>query len=346
MNYTFDKKYFCDTFKRLVEVPSPTGYYVKANPALVKMAEEIGYSVTFDNKNTAYITLDGQDNSKTVLVGAHMDTLGMIVRKIDSDGKIRVRQLGGVSYQSYEGETVTVHTRDGREYTGLFACQSHSVHVFDDARTLEREEKNMIVILDERVSSKEEVEAFGIRHGDIISVEPRCQFTEKGFIKSRYIDDKGAVACCFEVLKFFKENGIKPKYKTIFAFPYYEEIGLGGNYIPEEVSEFVAIDIGLIGPDYDGNEYAVSICAKDNGAVYDYELTTELVNLAEKLGLNYATDIYYRYGTDANQALRAGNNIRAAVFGMAVYCSHGMERTHLDGIENTAKLLAGYLLER
>lgn len=346
MNYTFDKKYFCDTFKRLVEVPSPTGYYVKANPVLVKMAEEIGYSVAFDNKSTAYITLDGQDNSKTVLVGAHMDTLGMVVRRIDADGKIRVRQLGGVSYQSYEGETVTVHTRDGREYTGLFACQSHSVHVFDDARTLEREEKNMIVILDERVSTKEEVEALGIRHGDIISVEPRCQITEKGFIKSRYIDDKGAVACCLEVLKFLKENNLKPKYKTIFAFPYYEEIGLGGNYIPAEVSEFIAIDIGLIGPDYDGNEYAVSICAKDNGAIYDYELTTELVNLAEKLGLDYATDIYYRYSTDANQALRAGNNIRAAVFGMAVYCSHGMERTHLDGIENTTKLLAGYLLER
>ncbi len=346
MNYTLDKKYFCDTFKRLVEVPSPTGYYVKANPELVKLAGEIGYEVTFDNKSTAYITLDGEDNSKTVLVGAHMDTLGMVVRRIDSDGKIRVRQLGGVSYQSFEGETVTIHTRDGKEYTGLFACQSHSVHVFDDARTLERDENNMMIILDERVSTKEEAEALGIRHGDIISVDPRPQFTENGFIKSRFIDDKAAVACCLEVLKYFKENGIKPKYKTIFAFPYYEEIGLGGNYIPEGVSEFVAVDIGLIGPDYDGNEFAVSICAKDNGAIYDYELTTELVNLAKKLGLNFATDIYYRYGTDANQALRAGNNIRAAVFGMAVYCSHGMERTHIDGIENTTKLLAGYLLER
>ena len=345
MNYTLDRKYFCDTFKRLVEVPSPTGYYVKGNPELVKIAEEIGYTVTFDNKSTAYITLDGQDNSKTVLVGAHMDTLGMVVRRIDSDGKIRVRQLGGVSYQSFEGETVTIHTRDGREYTGLFACQSHSVHVFDDARTLERDENNMMILLDERVSTKEEVEALGIRHGDIISVDPRPQFTDCGFIKSRFIDDKAAVACCFEVLKSLKENGLKPKFRTIFAFPYYEEIGLGGNYIPKEVSEFVAVDIGLIGPDYDGNEYAVSICAKDNGAIYDYELTTELVNLAEKLGLDYATDIYYRYGTDANQALRAGNNIKAAVFGMAVYCSHGMERTHVDGLLNTANLLLAYLLD-
>ena len=346
MNYTFDKKYFCDTFKRLVEVPSPTGYYVKGNPELVKIAGEIGHEVTFDNKNTAYITLNGEDNSKTVLVGAHMDTLGMIVRRIDKDGKIRVRQLGGLNFHSLEGETVTVHTRDGREYTGLVACQSHSVHVFDDARTLERDEEHMMIILDEKVSSKEEVNALGIYHGDVISIDPRCQFTENGFIKSRFIDDKAAVACCLEVLKYFKENGIKPKYNTIFAFPYYEEIGLGGNYIPEGVSEFVAIDIGLIGPDQDGSEYAVSICAKDNGAIYDYNFTTELVELAKKLGLDYAVDLYYRYGTDANQALRAGNNIRAGVFGMAVYCSHGMERTHLDGIENTTKLLAGYLLER
>ena len=340
------KDYFCSCFKELVNVPSPTGYYVKANPVIKEMAEKLGYEVTFDNKNTAYITVDGIDNSKTVLVGAHMDTLGLIVRRIDSDGKIRVRQLGGVNFHSIEGETVTVHTRDGREYTGLCTCQSHSVHVFDDARSCERDEEHMMIILDEKVSSKEEVNALGIYHGDVISIDPRCQITENGFIKSRFIDDKAAVACVFTMLKHLKENNQKPQYNTIFAIPYYEEIGLGGNYIPEGVSEFVAIDIGLIGPDQDGNEFAVSICAKDNGAIYDYELTTELVALAKREGIDHAVDLYYRYGTDANQALRSGNNIRAGVFGMAVYCSHGVERTHLDGIENTMKLLEAYLCRR
>jgi len=264
---------------------------------------------------------------------------------VDKDGMIRVRNLGGIHFGSLEGETVTVHTRDGRTYTGLFACQSHSVHVFDDARTLERNEKSMMVILDEKVSSKEDVYALGIRHGDYVSIEPRVQVTPTGFLKSRFIDDKAAIACCFAMVKYLSDHGLKPKYRTILAFPYMEEIGMGGTYVPEGVSEYMAMDIGLIGPDYDGSEYAVSICAKDKSAPYDFDLTTRLVNYAEKAGCDYAVDIFYRYGTDGTAALRAGNNLKAAAFGMAVYCSHGMERTHMDGLRNTMNLLLAYTLD-
>lgn len=345
MKYTYDSQDILRYFEKLVNVPSPVGYYVQMNQVISQLVEELGEHVWHDNKSTAYITLDGEDNSKTVLVGAHLDTIGMVVRCIDSDGMIRVRQLGGVNYCSLEGETVTIHTRDGRSYTGLMTCQSHSVHVFDDARTLERKEETMMVILDEQVSSKADVNALGIRHGDMISVEPRCQITPNGYLKSRFIDDKAAVACCFVVLKYMKEHGVKPKYRTLFAFPYAEEIGLGGTYVPEGVSEYVAIDIGLIGPGYDGNEHKVTICAKDAATPYDYELTNHLIALAEKNEINHAVDIFYRYGTDANAALKAGNNLRAAAFGMAVYCSHGMERTHTDGLVATCDLLLSYLLD-
>lgn len=345
MNYTYDPQDILRYFETLVNVPSPVGYYVQMNPVISRLAEELGESVWFDNKNTTYITLDGEDNRKTVLVGAHLDTVGMVVRCIDADGMIRVRQLGGINYNSLEGETVTIHTRDGRSYTGLMACQSHSVHVFDDARTLERNENTMMVILDQPVSSKADVNALGIRHGDMISVDPRCQITPNGYLKSRFIDDKAAAACCLTALKYLKEQGLKPRYRTLFAFPYCEEIGLGGTYVPEEVSEYVAMDIGLIGPGYDGTERKVTICAKDAATPYDYELTSRLIALAEKNGIDHAVDIFYRYGTDANAALKAGNNLRAAAFGMAVYCSHGMERTHLDGLTATCDLLLAYLLE-
>ena len=345
MKFQIDEQFIVDCFRELAETPSPVGYYVKLNPVIERYAAMFGCQVTYDNKSTAYITLEGQDNSKTVLIGAHADTLGMVVRKIDSDGMIRVRQLGGVNYGSLEGETVTIHTPDGKAYTGLFACQSHSVHVFDDARTLERNENTMMILLDEKIQSREDVLALGIRHGDMISIDPRCQYTKNGYLKSRFIDDKAGIACCFAMLKYLKENQRKPKYKTILAFPYAEEIGFGGTYVPDEVSEYIAVDIGLIGPDQDGNEYAVSICAKDNAAPYDYELTSRLIGYAEKAGCDYAVDIFYRYGTDGNAAVRAGNNLRAAAFGMAVYCSHGMERTHITGLNNTVNLLLAYVLD-
>lgn len=345
MRFETDTKFLLECFEEIVNTASPVGYYAKLNPVLEKYAAMFGKTVTYDNRSTAYITLEGEDNSKTVMIGAHADTVGLVVRRVDPDGMIRMRQLGGINWPTLEGETLTVHARDGREYTGLMACQSHSVHVYDDAKTLERNENTMMLILDEDVHSKADVYALGIRNGDFISVEPRCQVTKNGYLKSRFIDDKAAVACCFAMLKYLAENNLKPKYRTMLAFPYNEEIGLGGTYIPEGVCEYVAIDIGLIGPDYEGGERKVSICAKDNASPYDFGLTTRLVEYAGKAGCDYAVDIFYRYGTDGTAALRAGNNVRAAAFGMAVYCSHGMERTHIKGLENTMNLLLAYVLD-
>ncbi|MFI3173039.1 MAG: M42 family metallopeptidase [Eubacteriales bacterium] len=345
MNIQVDMDYLVQCFYDLVHTPSPVSYDEMIKPLVEKYAADLGYEVTYDRKRTAYITMDGEDNSKTVLIGAHLDTIGMVVRSVDDDGKIRIRNLSGVLHTSWEGETVTIHTRDGRKYTGLHTCQSHSIHVFDDVKTLERNEDTMMILLDEPVKSKADVKALGIQNGDIISVDPHYSKTENGYIKSRYIDDKAGVASIFTMLKYLKDNNLKPKYRTLLGFSYYEEIGHGGAYLPKEVEEFVSIDIGLIGPDYDADEFQVGICSKDFYSPYDRELTSRIIEQAKKANCDYALDVFYRYGSDASVALKAGNNIYAAAFGMPVYCSHGVERTHVKSLENTAKLIVAYALD-
>ena len=345
MKFAIDKAYLLECFQKVINVPSPVGYYVELNPVLADMAAQLDCAMTFDNKGTGYITLEGEDNSRTVLLGAHVDTLGFMIRKVDGDGMIRVRVIGGMNLHSAESEFVTVHTRDGRAYSGTFLCQSHSTHAFGDCTTLDRKENTMMVLLDEPVKSKADVYALGIRPGDYISLDPRCCITPNGYVKSRFIDDKGAVACAFAMLKYLKDNGLRPKYRTILAFPHYEEVGLGGTFVPAEVSEYVAVDIGLIGPDLDGNERAVTICAKDAFTTYDYELTNRLIRYAEKADCPYAVDTFTRYSTDGAAAWKGGNDLRAAAFGMAVYGSHGMERTHIDGLCATTNLMLAYAMD-
>ena len=332
--------------RELIHTPSPVSYYDEIHPKLEELAKTYGYSVTYDRKRTAYITVEGEDNSKTVCIGAHLDTLGLMVRHINEDGTLALRNLGGVNYNNLEGCSCKVHTRDNKIYTGMILCRYHSVHVFDEARKVLRDETNMVVILDEHVNSKKDIENLGIEHGDIISIDPNYQYTESGFIKSRFIDDKAAVASVFAVLEIMKKENKKPAYRTLFAFPIYEEIGHGGAYVPEEVSEYIALDIGLIGPDYNGSEYKVSICAKDNYTPYDRGLTNKIITLAKKENINYCVDVFYHYGSDASAAIRAGNNLYAAAFGMGCLSSHGMERCHIDSIVETSKLLYAYLMNR
>lgn len=343
MKKIFDQEYCLKCLKDFINTPSPVSYFEEVNPLIEKYAHDLGLSVTFDKKHTGYITLEGQDSSKTVMIGAHLDTLGLMVRKIESNGTLRVRNLGGVCHASIDNETVYVHTQDGKVYSGLYVCQSHSTHVFDDARTLPRNENTMIISLDEPVHTKEDVLALGIQNGDIVSIRPRFQTTDNGYIKTRFIDDKAAVAVCFSALEYMVKNQIKPKYNTIFSFPHFEEINHGGAYLPESIDEYIAIDIGLIGPGLNGSERAVSICAKDAFTPYDRTLTNHLISLCKENDIQHHVDVFFNYGTDASAAWRSGNNVAVAAFGMACWCSHGLERTHIDGLKETYHLLLAYL---
>ena len=336
--------YLIDTMKKLIEIPSPTGYYVKMKPVIEEIAASLGYTVTYDNRETAYITVEGKDPSKTVCISTHADTLGLMVRGFNADGTLRVRPLGGINFSNVEGENVTVHTRAGKTYTGILICEHHSTHAFDDARTMERNENTVFVLVDEPTKSEADTRALGIRHGDYVSIDPRFTITKSGYIKSRFIDNKAAMAISFSVLKALKEEGEVPACNTVFAFPYYEEIGWGGSFVPQGISEHVSIDIAVLGPDADGSELGVTICAKDAATPFDYLLTGRLIDMAERAGLTYAVDLFYRYGSDSSEAFKSANDVRIATFGMGVYSSHGVERAHLSGIENTARLLAAYVM--
>ena len=103
MEMNIDKKELIELCEEFINVPSPVSYYEEVGALLEKKAAEFGYEVTYDRKRTAYITLEGEDNSKTVCLGAHLDTIGLVVRHIDDNGHLIVRQLGGVNYHSMEG---------------------------------------------------------------------------------------------------------------------------------------------------------------------------------------------------------------------------------------------------
>ena len=220
---------------------------------------------------------------------------------------------------------------------------SPAVHVYSDSKSRPRDPDNMAVRIDERVTNADEVRALGIEAGDYIFIDPKTEITPSGFLKSRFIDDKGSVACLMTLLKIMREEGLTPAYRTRFFISAYEEVGHGAAAIPDDISELVAVDMGCIGDDLSCTEYDVSICAKDSGGPYDYELTSRLVSLARENGLRYAVDIYPFYGSDVGAARSAGHDIAGGLIGPGVHASHGMERTHAEGLENTIRLALLYL---
>ncbi|CEA02407.1 Putative aminopeptidase YsdC [Jeotgalicoccus saudimassiliensis] len=328
---------------KLLSINSPTGYTNNAVSFLRETIEDIGYETMTTPKGNLIVQVDGENTEVTRGLSAHVDTLGLMVRSINSDGTLSLTKLGGPLTPTLDGEYCDIITRDDKVYTGTILSKSPSIHVFKDASTKERDIDNLIVKLDERVESKEDVENIGIQNGDIVAYDPKVVVTDSGFIKSRFLDDKASVAVLVSILKMMKQEEVTPSTNLKFIFSTYEEVGHGAAWIPEDITELLAVDMGCIGLDLDCTEYDVSICAKDSSGPYDYDMTTKLMNFAKDKALNYAVDIYPMYGSDASAAMSGGANIRAALIGPGVASSHGMERTHIDALENTFELISEYI---
>ncbi|MFI3251947.1 MAG: M42 family metallopeptidase [bacterium] len=336
-------KYLRDLAEKLFNTHSPTGYSNDVNKLLVTELTSLGYEPTISNKGNVFIKVKGNSSEITRATSAHVDTLGLMVRSINSNGTLKVTNIGGPIIPTLDGEYCVIKTRDNKEYTGTILCTSNATHVYSDASSKVRNVDNMEVRLDVEVKNKQDVLNLGINNGDYVCYDPKFTIVND-FIKSRFIDDKGGVLCLFSILKEISISICNPlAYDTYFYFVNHEEVGHGATTISDEIDEFVTIDMGCVGLDLAGNEYSVSICAKDSSGPYDYNLTTKLINISKDNQIDYVVDIFPYYGSDVSAALRSGKDIKGALIGPGVAASHGMERTHVKAIENTIKLMNTYL---
>ena len=327
--------------EQIIGIDSPTGYCNKVINFLEQTVKELGYSYFKNQKGNLVVEVNGKSNY-TKGLSAHVDTLGLMVRSINGNGTLKFTTLGGPLLNTYNAEYCKIYTRNNKVYTGTILSTSPAVHVFPDSRSKELKEDTMCVRLDEVVYSANDTKKLGIETGDIIAIDPKFEITESGYIKTRFLDDKASAFLLLELLRYLKEKNITPNDNLKLIFTTYEEVGFGASNIPD-IDEMLAVDMGCIGLDLNCTEEQVSICAKDSGGPYDYDMVTNLINLAKENNINYAVDIYPFYSSDATASLKAGNDIKAALIGTGVAASHGMERTHKHGMENTFKLIKAYL---
>jgi len=335
-------KYAVQQTMNMLAIPSPTGFTKAATDYLLKELSDMGYAPVRTVKGTVVCDLGGEGHA--ALLSAHVDTLGAMVRSVKGNGRIRFTHIGGWQEATVETENCLVHTRDGRAYSGTVQHIHASQHVFRGMGDQPRNEETLEVVLDELVKNADDVKKLGIDTGCYISWDPRTVLTPSGYLKSRHLDDKASSGVLLALAKAIKEGEVKPSRRVYIMFTVYEEVGHGASAIAiEGLEEMLSVDMGCVGDDLKCDETMVSICCKDSHGPYNYEMTSKLIALAEENKLDYAADIYPAYGSDADAALDAGLEVRHALIGQGVFASHGYERTHVKGIDNTLKLVCAYV---
>jgi len=328
----------------LLQIDSPSGYTKKAADWVKEQFEALGFSAKLTVKGGVIVDFGGEDKNDGLFLESHADTLGGMVAEIKGSGRLRLTNLGGMRAENGETENVRIYTREGKCYEGTLQLVNASVHVNGEYNDTKRSWDTTEVVIDEDVKSAEDTRALGIEVGDIVCFEPRTRITESGYIKSRFLDDKLSVGILLGFGKYLSDTKAKLPRRVYAHVTVYEEVGHGGSAsVPEGVTEAISVDMGCVGEGLTCTEKQVSICAKDSGGPYSYEVVGKLIDAAKREGADYAVDVYPHYGSDVEGTLSAGFDLRHGLIGAGVYASHGYERSHIDGVWNTLKVLKGYL---
>ena len=341
LNYT---EFAVQKTMELLAIDSPSGYTRTAEDYVAAQFAALGCPVQRTVKGGILADLGGTDADNALLLEAHADTLGGMVAEIKGNGRLRIVNVGGMNANNAEAENCRVVTKFHGVYEGTLQLVNASLHVNGDYSTTSRKFDVMEVVLDEAADTAEAVKALGISVGDFVCFDPRSRVTASGYIKSRFLDDKLSVGILLGFAKYLKDQNITPARRVYVHVTVYEEVGHGGAAsVPAGVTEAISVDMGCVGEGLQCTERQVSICAKDSGGPYSYDVVCGLIAAAQKTGADYAVDIYPHYGSDVEATLSAGHDLRHGLIGAGVYASHGYERSHKDGVTNTLKLLEGYV---
>ena len=336
--------YAVDQALELLAIDSPTGFTEQAAAWVLQAFSALGYPASRTGKGGVLVHLGGPAEGEGLLLEAHTDTLGAMVAEIKGSGRLRLTPLGGMRAENGEAENIRVYTRAGRVIEGTLQLCNASIHVNGSYADTRRDFDTTEAVLDEDVHSAEEVRALGIEVGDVVCFDPRSRRTASGYIKSRFLDDKLSVGILLGFARWMKDQGKTPARPLYAHITVYEEVGHGGAAsVPAGVTEAISVDMGCVGDGLQCTERQVSICAKDSGGPYSYEVVGRLIEAARREKADYAVDVYPHYGSDVEATLSAGQDLRHGLIGAGVYASHGYERSHVDGVWNTLKVLKGYL---
>ncbi|MFB6181033.1 MAG: M42 family metallopeptidase [Candidatus Nanohalobium sp.] len=225
--------------KELVETPGVSGQESEIRDKIRGEVEEYADSVEVDNMGNLIVRKGGGD--KTLMVAAHMDQIGLAVKRIDENGFIKFTFVGGVTLQSLMNQRVTIHTEEGK-VTGVIGMKP--LHLMDKDKREELPEKEQLFI-DIGAEDDEEVEEAGVKVGDTVTFEREAAELRDDLVTGKSMDNRVGCLVGIEALK--KYEG---KEELAVVFSTQEEVGLKGaktSTFRVEPDVALAVDVSIAG---------------------------------------------------------------------------------------------------
>jgi peptidase M42 family hydrolase len=339
-----DEDYLKDTLVALLNIHSPSGYTDQIVHFVGENLESFGLKFEVTRRGAIRATLPGRQNQLDRSVAVHLDTIGAMVCRIKSNGRLAIAPIGTWPSRLSEGARVTIFKGRGPQRGTVLPLKA-SGHVYGDAVNKQKASWDHVEVrVDETCNSEEDLQNAGYHVGDFVAFDALPEISPSGFINARHLDDKAGVAILLTVAKSIAEYGYELAVDSHLLFTISEEVGSGASSVLfGDVAEMVAIDHAPLANDQNSSEFGVTIGMMDQSGPFDYHLSHKIIQLCEKFDIEHSRDVFRFYRTDSASAIEAGNDTRTALVGYGVHGSHGWERTHMDSLMAVADLIGLYI---
>ena len=316
-------------FTELSETNGISGHEKAIAKIVMRELEGVADKIEHDNLGSVIATLNGEEGQPKIMLAAHMDEVGFIVKSICPNGMIRIHPVGGWYNHVILAENFIVTTRDGKEYFAVTGAEPpHGMSAEQRSRLLPISE----MYLDLGVKDAEMVKNLGIKVGDTVTPYEKYRVMADGeTLLGKAWDDRIGVAIGLEVMKRLKKEGCKAN--LVFAATVQEEVGCRGaqtsaNYVKPDVA--FAVDVStsndLPHSPVDGMFLGCgpAISVMDGGTIAHTGLFEFVENLANENKIPLAYDMETAGGTDASRIHMTNDGVITLTVSLACryYHSH------------------------
>lgn len=338
-----DRDYLRQRLLEMLAIPSPTGFTDEISRYVCKELKQLGVDHELTRRGTIIAHVPGSEHGRSRAVVNHLDTIGAVVTELKPNGRLGLSPVGTWSSRFAEGGRVTIFTREST-YRGQVLPLLASGHAFNEKiDSLPVNWQQVEVRLDEHCKDQSALEKLGFRSGDFVAFDANPEVSESGFISSRHLDNKAGASALLTAIKRIVDSALTPTLDLYAMFTITEEVGTGASAsLPETAVEFVGIDVGPVAPGQNARETGVTLCAQDTSGPFDVKLLSKLKSLCRQFDIEYQVDLFRYYYSDANSAVRSGNDVRHALLTFGTDATHGYERTHFSSLESVSRLVTAY----
>ena len=227
--------------KTLMLTPGLSGHEDRVRRRIEKELADLPLSMRTDRLGNLVATLEGDEGAPSVMLFAHTDQLGFIVRKIEDNGLVRIERLGGIPEKALPAQAVLFCVGEGRDVQGVIANKSHHATPPEEKYKVTPYQE---VFIDVGAEDAGGVKALGIEIGTPVVYDPRVIELNENRLIGTSVDDRAGCAVIVEVARALAAEGPHPTVHFVFAV--LEEFNLQGAMVAARaINPDIAIQLDL-----------------------------------------------------------------------------------------------------